>query len=239
MWFCTNADQCRRTEIANLAIDAKKHAKAAAAYAAVRQLLYSKAHMPGQHLSDKELASKLNIGRTPVREALIRLAAEAKIVSLPQRGYFTRPLVEWVLLDSYVVARATLTLALTRTRTHPLDLTAPSGGSSPMELAIRAEEIFADIALGACNCEVCQIIDKFCFCSHPLRMEIAASELSPAFRTSLARLTEAMPQLCKNTSAVESALTNHLDVEERAVSHAMQTMSRKLLANSPFARQYL
>ncbi|MCZ4093618.1 GntR family transcriptional regulator [Ensifer psoraleae] len=50
--------------------------------------------MPGQHLNEKELASKLNIGRTPVREALIRLAAKGRIVSVPREGYFTRPLLE-------------------------------------------------------------------------------------------------------------------------------------------------
>ncbi|RUW86433.1 GntR family transcriptional regulator [Mesorhizobium sp. M4B.F.Ca.ET.190.01.1.1] len=238
MWFCKNAAQCRRTEMPSLAIEAKKNAKADAAYDAVLQLLYSKSHMPGQHLSDKELASDLNIGRTPIREALIRLAAEGKIVSFPQRGYFTRPLVEWVLLDSYVVARETLTFALTRTRTHPLDRTAPSGELSPTELALRAEEIFTDIALGACNCEICHIIDKFCFCSHALRIEITASELSPAFRTSLARLTDAMPQLGKTTSAVASALTNHLDVEQRAVSRALQNMSRRQLANFTFTKKY-
>ncbi|MCA1408823.1 GntR family transcriptional regulator [Ensifer sp. IC3342] len=34
--------------------------------------------LPGHHLSDRDLASKLNLGRTPVRKALIRLAAEGR-----------------------------------------------------------------------------------------------------------------------------------------------------------------
>src|SRR5919109_2760243 len=96
MWFCEKTPQCRGIDIP------KARAKADTAYDAVLKLLYSYALVPGQHLRDNELAFKLNIGRTPVREALIRLAAEGKIISLPQRGYFTRPLTQWALLDSYV-----------------------------------------------------------------------------------------------------------------------------------------
>ncbi|WP_461511829.1 GntR family transcriptional regulator [Rhizobium mongolense] len=217
MWLCEKALQCRGIDIASFPNELM-HAKADTAYDAILQMLYSYAPVPGQHLSERDLASKLNLGRTPVREALIRLAAEHKILSIPRIGYFTRPLVEGDLLDLYVVARETLTFALTRMRQQVPDGGAVCDELSPDELALRAEAIFKGIAGGSSNCEVCKIIDKFCFCSHPLRMEITASELRPAFTKSLARLTDAMPQLGKATSAVASALMNHLDVEQRAVS---------------------
>ena len=41
---------------------------------------------PGEHLSEGQLAEALAIGRTPVREALQRLAREGLIVVIPRRG---------------------------------------------------------------------------------------------------------------------------------------------------------
>ena len=44
--------------------------------------------MPGEPLADKVLIEELGIGRTPIREALQRLAAEGLVVHLPNRGMF-------------------------------------------------------------------------------------------------------------------------------------------------------
>ncbi|MGK7752096.1 MULTISPECIES: GntR family transcriptional regulator [unclassified Roseovarius] len=41
---------------------------------------------PGQVLSESQLVDELGIGRTPVREALQRLAAEGLVVVMPRRG---------------------------------------------------------------------------------------------------------------------------------------------------------
>ena len=41
---------------------------------------------PGQVLSESQLVEELGIGRTPVREALQRLAAEGLVVVMPRRG---------------------------------------------------------------------------------------------------------------------------------------------------------
>ena len=43
---------------------------------------------PGTPLSDKALASQLNISRTPVREALLQLRSEGLVVARPQSGTF-------------------------------------------------------------------------------------------------------------------------------------------------------
>ncbi|ULJ74319.1 GntR family transcriptional regulator [Rhizobium gallicum] len=231
MWFCEKAAQCRGIDISKFPTEPAMRAKADAAYDAVLQLLYSYALVPGQHLSDKDLASKLKIGRTPVREALIRLAAEGKIISLPQRGYFTRPLIEWALLDLYTLAREILIFALARAQSQAPDLAAPRYELSPTELALRAEAIFTEIAQRASNCEMCKIIDKFCFCTHPVRMEIAASEPSPSFRRSIAKLTDVMPQLGDAAGAVKSALMSHLDLEQSALSGVVQDMNTRWLTS--------
>ncbi|KJY60730.1 GntR family transcription regulator [Bombilactobacillus mellifer] len=43
---------------------------------------------PGQRLSEKELMDKLQMGRTPVREALLRLRQEGLISVVPQSGTY-------------------------------------------------------------------------------------------------------------------------------------------------------
>ncbi|WP_240533489.1 hypothetical protein [Sinorhizobium fredii] len=93
--------------------------------------------------------------------------------------------------------------------------------------------MFAVMAQGSSSCELCQIIEKFSFDSHPLRMEIAASELSPGFEGSLARLTEVMPHFGKTPDVVKSALMNHLDFEERAIPGVLQELSSRRLASFP------
>ncbi|AJD43657.1 GntR family transcriptional regulator [Rhizobium sp. SEMIA 4085] len=227
MWLCENSLQCRGIAVPVFAGEPMP-AKADTAYNAVLQLLYSYARVPAQHLSDQELASKLNLGRTPVREALIRLAAEGKILSIPQRGYFTRPLVEGALLDLYVVARQTLSSALRRVPPHIPDSGRRARDNPPRDqLAVYAETIFANIAQLSANCEVCRIIDKFCFCSHPIRMEITKTELSPSYEKSLARLMGAIPQLGKATSVVESALMSHLDVEQSALARVVHEANER------------
>lgn len=43
---------------------------------------------PGTMISEKEIASRLKVSRTPVREAFIRLSYEALITRFPQKGTF-------------------------------------------------------------------------------------------------------------------------------------------------------
>ncbi|WP_018099379.1 GntR family transcriptional regulator [Sinorhizobium meliloti] len=228
MWFCERMAQCHEIIVPEVSFERAAKAKSCLAYEAVLQLLYSYAHVPGQHLNEKDLAAKLNIGRTPVREALIRLAAEGKIICLPQRGYFTKPLIEWVLLDAYVIARELLILALTRNRSSSSIRLIPCDQLSPDELAHQAESIFTQIAQGASNCELCQMIDKFCFSSRPVRLEIAASELSASFRRSLATLMDAMRHLNNGKGVVESALAAHLDLEQSALPGVVHRVNTRL-----------
>ena len=234
MWFCEKAAECHGIKLPAVPFEPAMKSKSDLAYDAVLQLLDSYTYVPGKRLSEKDLAPKLNIGRTPIREALIRLAAEGKIICVPQRGYFTKPLIEWALLDSYRVAREILTLALNH-ELPPDDFCnlAPCDELSPSQLVHQTESIFSQIAQRASNCEVCQIIDKFCFCSRPVRLEIAVSKLSASFRRSLARLTDAMPQLSKANHVVEHALAAHLDLEQRALPGVVKDVNTGV-ASLPF-----
>lgn len=63
-----------------------------AAYQAVYANIVSLKYAPGQHLEEAVLVEELGIGRTPVREALQRLAADLLLESQPGKGFVVRPL---------------------------------------------------------------------------------------------------------------------------------------------------
>ncbi len=56
------------------------------AYRALEELIVTLQLDPGEVLSEAALAKQLGIGRTPIREALQRLAREGLVVILPRRG---------------------------------------------------------------------------------------------------------------------------------------------------------
>lgn len=56
------------------------------AYRQLEELIVTLRLQPGEVLSEAALAKKLKIGRTPIREALQRLAREGLVLVLPRRG---------------------------------------------------------------------------------------------------------------------------------------------------------
>ena len=59
-------------------------------YEAIRQNICEGHYQPGQRLQEVELAESLHVSRSPVREALRRLAADGLVVEHPNRGVFVR-----------------------------------------------------------------------------------------------------------------------------------------------------
>ncbi|GAB3343480.1 GntR family transcriptional regulator [Bordetella tumulicola] len=68
---------------------------------------------PGDKVSELELARQLGVSRTPVREALNRIAAEGFLVATPNRGYTVRALDAKQLMALYEY-RATVELGVVR-----------------------------------------------------------------------------------------------------------------------------
>lgn len=56
------------------------------AYARLEELIVTLALAPGSAVSEAQLSQQLGIGRTPIREALQRLARERLVTILPRRG---------------------------------------------------------------------------------------------------------------------------------------------------------
>ena len=66
---------------------------------------------PHLRLDERELAARLGVSRTPVREALVRLEHEELVVSVPRRGYFIARKSKAELLEIIVVWAALESMA--------------------------------------------------------------------------------------------------------------------------------
>lgn len=69
-----------------------KQPLAMVAYDAIVQRIISLEYQPSQHLEESQLMADLGIGRTPVREALVRLQGEKMVESHPNKGVIVRPI---------------------------------------------------------------------------------------------------------------------------------------------------
>jgi DNA-binding GntR family transcriptional regulator len=76
-------------------------------YALIRQAITSGRFVPGQRLSERELAAQYTVSRTPIREAFRHLIQEGLVVYKPNSGYRIIPLSE-ELARHILVVRETL-----------------------------------------------------------------------------------------------------------------------------------
>lgn len=79
---------------------------AAQAFATLRHAIVSLALPPGRAFSEQEVAQRLGVSRTPVREAVIRLAEAGLVEVLPQRGTFVRRISVGAVTDARFVREA-------------------------------------------------------------------------------------------------------------------------------------
>ncbi|HSI61319.1 MAG TPA: GntR family transcriptional regulator [Ideonella sp.] len=62
------------------------------AYAQIKQMIFDFALMPGDRFSESELASQVKVSRTPLRQALQRLARDGFLQVFPKLGWQVAPL---------------------------------------------------------------------------------------------------------------------------------------------------
>ncbi len=74
-----------------------------AAYRRVRGDIISCRLAPGQRLTEKQLATDIGLGISPVRDALTRLSHEGLVLTLPRKGYQVAPLTPKSIDDLFVV----------------------------------------------------------------------------------------------------------------------------------------
>jgi len=74
-------------------------------YARLRDLILTNVLRPGQKLVDRDLAEQLGVSRTPVREALGRLAMMGLVEARSRRGYYVRQYTAEDMTDLYEFRR--------------------------------------------------------------------------------------------------------------------------------------
>ena len=114
----------------------------ASPYKWLRKMTVDCCFRPGEQLIIGQLADRLRVSQTPVREALIRLQSEALLDTMPRRGFFARTLESRemisVLQFKYAILKFSVEQAI-----HPLDR-AVTVACSPTSAA-------GNSALGSCT----------------------------------------------------------------------------------------
>ncbi len=110
-------------------------------YATLRDAIVSAALAPGRQLSENELAARLGVSRTPIREALQRLREERLVAVVPQLGTFVTHISESAVSDAQFVREALESAAIrgTALRARDEDLAA-------LEAIIRRQEAAREAA---------------------------------------------------------------------------------------------
>jgi DNA-binding GntR family transcriptional regulator len=83
------------------------------AYEELKRLIITLRLAPGSYIDERELMTKFGIGRTPLREAVMRLVQERLIVHTPRRGAWVSPL-SITDLQQMLEARVTLDALIAR-----------------------------------------------------------------------------------------------------------------------------
>jgi len=81
-------------------------------YSLLRSRILNFSILPGVKISDKDIAEELGISRTPVREALIRLAGHGLVQSMHNRGFSVREFTVKEVEDIYTLRNALELLAV-------------------------------------------------------------------------------------------------------------------------------
>ncbi|WP_239002669.1 GntR family transcriptional regulator [Rhodovastum atsumiense] len=75
-------------------------------YRVLRGEIMSMARKPGEPINDREIEAALGVSRTPIREAILRLAGENLVEVLPQSGTFVARIPLATLPEAIVIRRA-------------------------------------------------------------------------------------------------------------------------------------
>lgn len=116
------------------------------AYFGIRQLISQNAFGLGDYVLEQELADRLGMSRTPVREALIRLVQEGLVEVRPRHGMRVLPISPKDMAEIYDIITALETLAVENAaaRSHsPASLAALDQTIADMDTALEADDLLA------------------------------------------------------------------------------------------------
>ncbi len=138
-----------------------KERKSDVAYEKLRLAIIRAEMPPGSAIEESILVQQLGVGRTPVREALLRLAHEDLVTVAPQRGYFvsSTSATDFFHLNEFRIESEVLACRLAATRITAAELAEFEALLSEARDGIRAERSDHEWHLGVDE-RVHQIVAK-------------------------------------------------------------------------------
>jgi len=140
------------------------------AYVALKDMVVAYRVRPGERLNEVELAKRLEVSRTPLREALNRLVSEGFLTSMGGRGFFCREFKPREIYELYQL-RGVLEVAAARMASEQateaeidelerfLDDTGPDDGQRTSEELVALDEAFHERLMAfARNAEMAQLL---------------------------------------------------------------------------------
>ena len=141
-------------------------------YEAVREMAVAFRLKPGERVNEVDLARRLGASRTPLREALNRLAAEGFLTFQRGRGFSCRAFTPREVFELYqlrqVMETAAVRLACVQATDAELDAietflddTGPASDGRPVEVLVSLDERFhTSVAALARNTELARVLDN-------------------------------------------------------------------------------
>jgi DNA-binding GntR family transcriptional regulator len=129
----------------------KRGSGAKIVYDALRDEILDLVLPPGTAIDEVELAERLGVSRTPLREALVRLAGEGLIVTLPNRSSMVSQ-IDFLNMHTYfdaLVLMYRVTAQLAAKHHRPEDLKIVRGLQSEFAAAVEAQDALAMISTNA------------------------------------------------------------------------------------------
>src|ERR1700761_321338 len=131
-------------------------------YEQLKAMAVSYQFKPGERLNEGELAKRLGVSRTPLREALNRLNTEGFLRFTPGKGFFCRELDAHEIFDLYELRKsievASIRLAIKRARDEDidallafLDATGPDPGERGSVELVELDETFHERLMAMSN----------------------------------------------------------------------------------------
>lgn len=82
------------------------------AYLYLKDLIHKGKYRAGDRLIERELAAKLNISRTPIREALFRLESQGYVKTIPRKGVVVANISEEDVIEGFTILSSLEVLAV-------------------------------------------------------------------------------------------------------------------------------
>jgi DNA-binding GntR family transcriptional regulator len=117
-----------------------------AAYQAIRSNILDNRWPPGFQATELDIATRLNMSRTPVREALMRLQQEGLVEVVPRHGMRVLPVSPADMKEIYEVLRsleATAAELAAARKLSPAELRRLEDASDAMDAALKADDLDA------------------------------------------------------------------------------------------------